>query len=235
MNGKKGTIWRGLSIITILALLLGVLPMTPGALAAPGDSPPEAVQLWTTGQGAATLLGNVPGGGQLWYKVTFTDNTQQVGIALTTVGDPTFDYFLGDPPGSPIATNVKDFCIPSTSPVGVIQYIRVHSSAGSAFALNATPGTCPSPSPSPSPSPTPTAEPMLGNGGTDPASAAGVGPGQIRQGDLAAGFGTWFRFSFIGEPVRIALNAVSGGPDNLLVYYEASSVALSSQTGPEAT
>ncbi|MDP2659412.1 MAG: carboxypeptidase-like regulatory domain-containing protein [Dehalococcoidia bacterium] len=31
------------------------------------------------------------------------------------------------------------------------------------------------------------------------------------------------------------MNAVSGGPDNLLVYYEASSVALSSQTGPEAT
>jgi len=163
MRGKKGTIWRAFSIVMILALLVGVLPVVPSAQAAPGDSPGEAILAWTSGQPAAVIPGNVPPAGQTWYKVLFTDNTQQVGISLTSVGDTTFDYYLSSSPdslGSALGTNVKSYCIPSQSSTSLVKWIKVRSVAGGPYTLNVNPGSCAGSGPGPSPSP------VSGNGST---------------------------------------------------------------------
>ncbi|MDO8689624.1 MAG: carboxypeptidase-like regulatory domain-containing protein [Dehalococcoidia bacterium] len=82
IKGTKGIIWRGLTVIMVLALILGALPLTPTARAAVGgDSPPNAMQLFL----------DTPAGGSFastpfWFKVDATSVT--VNVTLTTTAGP---------------------------------------------------------------------------------------------------------------------------------------------------
>ncbi|MDP2728592.1 MAG: hypothetical protein Q8P59_13750, partial [Dehalococcoidia bacterium] len=117
MKGTKGAIWRGLAFVTILALILGALPVTP-TQAATGDTKDQAEVLWTAGGPAVSRTVTWPSSGEYWYSIGYGSGATGVRLTITPNAISSFEVFHDTEtvvlnPGSP---NIWD--IPAGSPTG---------------------------------------------------------------------------------------------------------------------
>ncbi|MDP2954209.1 MAG: hypothetical protein Q8O76_12950, partial [Chloroflexota bacterium] len=199
MKGTKGAIWRGLAFITILALILGALPLAPTALAAEGGNKTEAKHLWGQGDSTKSDSRTLASGQSYWYHILTSSTSPNIQLSLTSNADAIFEVSFGTET-SPRIFNSKFFNLPTGAGDW---YIQVRSPLlGDFFTITATPGAGAGvPTPTPSPSPTVTA-----GDGSNRNNPVRLVLGTPSPGSLSSIMARWFLFDYSGtDPVTVDL------------------------------